>query len=440
MSYNIPAALLRASGQNSLRASPPSPPQRTSTSTFPYIHLLRQPQRAHCLRHFSSGKSNPPRKVGTSRPPKAPEQNKKPSSRSVLQRPSLHKPETFTYPPPPGSEPKPKPRSAYVPELRRKFENDSSNPLKGRGFLARSRRWALYGSLGVAAVFGLYLSTLYYSLSRDAEEYAGKEVPADVSDRYTRTSYASTYDEGKDWLERITRVTKLREDLCRLAKGHVLEASVGTGRNAQYYSLLDRKVKSLVMVDKSKEMIYEARRKWPEEGNAWFIWASWLVRDLSRPSDDGIVKCKETTSERFDTAVQTMGLCSCNNGAQLLRNLGDCVDPVNGRILLLEHGRSHYDWMNRFMDKWAPGYADRYGCWFNRDIGRIVRESGLQVLEEKRFSLGTVWWYVLKPNPKPKQQPVVEKVRMVTGSDGAVGAGIGTDGGGWGRWLRSFWS
>ena len=298
----------------------------------------------------------------------------------------------------------------------------------------------------MAAASGLYLSTLYYSLSQTAAEYEGRDVPADVSDRYARTSYAATYDDGKDWLEWITRVTRLRGDLCALARGHVLEASAGTGRNAQHYSLLDRKVKSLVMVDKSAEMIYEARRKWPEEGNAWFIWASWLVRDLAGSGGGGSVKCMETASGRFDTAVQTFGLCSCGDAAQLLRNVGDCVDPVNGRVLLLEHGRSQYEWVNRLVDRWAPAHADRYGCWWNRDIGGIVRESGLQVLEEKRFSLGTVWWYVLKPVPKPKAQPqpqpqpVVEGVMAVKGSDAAVGAEVGAANGGWGRWFGSFWS
>ena len=98
----------------------------------------------------------------------------------------------------------------------------------------------------------------------------------------------------------------------------------------------------------------------------------------------------------FDTIVQTMGLCSTPQPAQILRNLGSIVKPTGGRILLLEHGRGHYDWLNRILDNRAPGHADQHGCWWNKDIGEIVEESGLEVVEMKRYHFGTTWWFILK--------------------------------------------
>ena len=92
-----------------------------------------------------------------------------------------------------------------------------------------------------------------------------------------------------------------------------------------------------------------------------------------------------------------MGLCSMPDPVDTLKHLGEITEPQRGRILLLEHGRSHYDWLNRILDNLAPTHADRHGCWWNRDIGAIVRDSGLEVVEEKRWHLGTTWRFVLRP-------------------------------------------
>ena len=102
----------------------------------------------------------------------------------------------------------------------------------------------------------------------------------------------------------------------------------------------------------------------------------------------------------FDTILQTMGLCSTPNPSGLLAHLGSMINPDKGQILLLEHGRSHYTWLNRILDNTAPAHADRFGCWWNRDIGRIVEDSGLEVIKIQRYHLGTTWWVELKPKKK----------------------------------------
>lgn len=92
-----------------------------------------------------------------------------------------------------------------------------------------------------------------------------------------------------------------------------------------------------------------------------------------------------------------MGLCSTGKPVELLKHLGSVTNPDGGQILLLEHGRSHYDWLNVILDGLAKAHADKHGCWWNRDIGRIVDESGLEVVCVKRFNLGTTWWVELRP-------------------------------------------
>ena len=79
------------------------------------------------------------------------------------------------------------------------------------------------------------------------------------------------------------------------------------------------------------------------------------------------------------------------------RGKGDAEDK-GGRILLLEHGRGYYEWVNGFLDRGAVGHAVRYGCWYNKDVGEVVRESGLNVGSVRRYHLGTTWEVILRPN------------------------------------------
>lgn len=115
---------------------------------------------------------------------------------------------------------------------------------------------------------------------------------------------------------------------------------------------------------------------------------------LTQPAESPI---PSPPANGYDTILQTMGLCSTPNPTALLRHLGTLANQEHSQILLPEHGKSHYAWLNRVLDNLAPHHADRYGCWWNRDIGRIVEESGLEVLMVKRYYLGTTWWVELRP-------------------------------------------
>lgn len=163
---------------------------------------------------------------------------------------------------------------------------------------------------------------------------------------------------------------------------------MGTGRNAGYYVVMGgRKVKSLTFVDQSAEMIAIAREKFhalhPDYHSAIFHTQSALEPLPSSPS--------ARPPPPYDTIVQTMGLCSMPQPSLLLTHLGTLLKPGSGRILLLEHGRSHYNWVNWILDRTAGQHAIKHGCWWNRDIGRIVEESGLIVAKVERKHLGTTW-------------------------------------------------
>ena len=223
-----------------------------------------------------------------------------------------------------------------------------------------------------------------------------------------------TFDLDVNLTEKLTGISWLRSSLVKGACGDVLEACAGTGRNSSYYQL--DKCKSITMVDSSAQMLKIAEKKFhgmpvhdggcstllsnqggvntdschfadthPEYKNCTFVTQS-AFKPIPQLSASG-----------FDTVLQTMGLCSTPEPSELLTRLGSLVNPETGQILLLEHGRSYYDWLNRTLDKTAPAHADKYGCWWNRDIGKIVEDSGLEVIKIKRYHLGTTWWVELRP-------------------------------------------
>ena len=168
-----------------------------------------------------------------------------------------------------------------------------------------------------------------------------------------------------------------------------MEVSAGTGRNSTYYDL--EKVKSLTFVDQSGAMIEVARKKWnmlrPEYRNC-----SFYTQSTTDP-----LPATTVPKAGFTTVLQTMGICSTPNPAATLSHLGTLVDPAEGRILLLEHGRSGYRFVNWVLDKSAARHANKHGCWPNRDVRKVLEESGLVVEKIKVSQFGTLYYMEARP-------------------------------------------
>ena len=222
-------------------------------------------------------------------------------------------------------------------------------------------------------------------------------------------------------------ITSLRKKLASLAHGDVLEVSIGTGRNLSYYSwnfqghggvgkpdakgyIKKGKVRSFTAVDKSPEMLEVAHEKFSKMFPR-ILGVRWIIADAA---EKGVIPGPpKSANERsgnlegkYDTIIQTMGLCSVGDPVALLKNLGETVKEEEGRILLLEHGRGRWEWLNKILDNAAEGHAREFGCWWNRDLVSIVEESGLEVvkIEQPKWWRhgGTTWWIELK---KPKAEP-----------------------------------
>lgn len=293
-------------------------------------------------------------------------------------------------------------------------------------------------TLAAVAVFAFstYGSYLFVSYKKAVQESKSLEVPRDLSDRYDRS--ARTYDSEVDKAEMLMRLGKRRKEIIQMARGNVLEVSCGTGRNMEYYILGERRAvdekgkgvvkgcRSVTFVDQSAEMTQVAREKFEKKYPAFkqVAFRAQDAMDPISPPPGTTMKIPVGMKEpQFDTVIQTMGLCSLSDPVAFLKHLGEITEPERGQILLLEHGRSHYGWVNKLLDDLAPAHANQHGCWWNRDIGQIIEQSGLEVVESQRWHLGTTWKYVLRPRRKDANegQEMDEKSKEVEQKPSADG-------------------
>jgi methyltransferase OMS1, mitochondrial len=290
------------------------------------------------------------------------------------------------------------------------FINDSK-PLSVVGDLSLPevrQGWIWIGGLAGFCI-ALYCTQVYqgWKAAWKKSESLELQQDADVSDRYDKI--AEQYDDDVNWMENLMLLPNRRRQMCQMARGHVLEVSVGTGRNTRYYDLgvygegvaalfkqvkpKAERVKSLTLVDQSEKMLDFCYKRWRKlqphfKGLVMFVEAD--------AGEEGAVK-PPGGSGGFDTIIQTFGLCSMTDPVEYMKTIGKLLkkpgpdSAEGGRIFLLEHGRGHYWWINYVLDGMAKEHADRFGCWWNRDIGKIVEESGLKVTKLKRYHFGTTW-------------------------------------------------
>ncbi|KAI1748580.1 hypothetical protein F4782DRAFT_516600 [Xylaria castorea] len=120
---------------------------------------------------------------------------------------------------------------------------------------------------------------------------------------------------------------------------------------------------------------------------------------LSSPSSSD-TPITSPTPQKYDTILQTFGLCSVQDPVSLLSLMASSVQPDTGRIILLEHGRSIWDSVNGLLDRGARAHHQRFGCWWNRDIEVIVnaaarRIPGLEIVRLERPGWATAGTHVV---------------------------------------------
>lgn len=198
---------------------------------------------------------------------------------------------------------------------------------------------------------------------------------------------AGNYDNeiGRD--EAVMGMNLLRKSLLYFhAQGTVLELAAGTGRNISYYpSSCDR----VLMIDASENMIAKARKKILEISNEETKFAC-SVGDSSNLED--------FPDQCFDTVVDTFGICSYDDPISVLKEMKR-VCKSGGKVLLLEHGRSKtWNFITKYLDNNAERHAKNWGCVWNRDLDKIIDESGLEMDTLHTWHFGTTYYVVCRPN------------------------------------------
>jgi len=196
----------------------------------------------------------------------------------------------------------------------------------------------------------------------------------DPTEKYN--AIAEEYDDASSeyWLG----ISLMRWWVTNKMKGRVLEVCAGTGKNIPYYKLW--KLKAVHFVDQSPKMLKQCEQKWRALG-------------LNRVPVDFIcssVEALPVPKQKYDVVYQTQGLCSCADPVGELKKLQTLVKP-GGKIVLIEHGRGYYNWINNILDSIWEDHANKWGCITNRNIGDIVKESGLLVDSKWRWHFGTTW-------------------------------------------------
>lgn len=183
-------------------------------------------------------------------------------------------------------------------------------------------------------------------------------------------SFAPSYDWAEGLLEVVFGIRRLRRRLLTAARGRVLEVGVGTGNSLRNYPAGC----AVTGVDISRGMIRQGMKKNGKLGVA----VHWAQMDTHRLA---------FLDDSFDTVVDTLCLCTYSEPVEALVEMARVCKP-EGRILLLEHGRSNRGRLARLQDGWAARHESSLGCVWNREPQRIVQQAGLRLTNARRMLFG----------------------------------------------------
>ncbi|WKZ19458.1 MAG: class I SAM-dependent methyltransferase [Candidatus Jettenia sp. CY-1] len=174
-------------------------------------------------------------------------------------------------------------------------------------------------------------------------------------------------------------IKKLRREVLQRARGNVLELAVGTGKNLQYYSDVHR----VTGVDLSPAMLKIARKR----AKGLHLPVNFLLMDA-----ENLAFCHQS----FNTVVSSLSLCTFIDPVAALREIAR-VCQTDGHIILLEHGRSNWNWIGRWQDYTAERYAKKIGCHWNREPLNLIHQARLTLISVQRKFLGIFYTIEAKP-------------------------------------------
>jgi ubiquinone/menaquinone biosynthesis C-methylase UbiE len=203
------------------------------------------------------------------------------------------------------------------------------------------------------------------------ENAPGGDRPATLED--IRGIYADQADQF-DRLDVLNRLLtgRFRRRLFQRAEGRVLDVACGTGTNRRYVP----GECAYVGVDLSPAMLEKARRRFEEYGFGGTL-TEMDAQELAFADDS------------FDTVLSSLSTCTFPDPDAALGEMARVCRP-DGKILLLEHGRSDVEAIGRFQDWRAQAHYERHACRWNQEPVEVVRGAGLTVERASTALFGIV--------------------------------------------------
>lgn len=164
---------------------------------------------------------------------------------------------------------------------------------------------------------------------------------------------------------------RLRGELLQQVVGEVLEIGIGTGLNLPHYGSNISRVQAVDPASMLPTRVAERRAvvHFPVE--------------ITQHSAEQL-PYKDRT---FDYVVSTWTLCTIPDPVLALQEVKRVLKP-GGRFLFLEHGRSDDHTIATWQDRLNPiQNVVGCGCNLNRQIDRLVTQSGLTITHLDRFSM-----------------------------------------------------
>jgi len=211
----------------------------------------------------------------------------------------------------------------------------------------------------------------------DETEQAGRMAAAAHARPKSTADIAALYDDMAERYERWEWANRLfsgplRKRAFSDARGRVLDVACGTGTNFRYLP----RTAQLVGVDISADMAAAARDELDRLGRGGTIYRM-DAQALQFPDDS------------FDTVVSALSTCTFPDPVATLEEMARVCRP-DGRVLLLEHGRSDSELVGRFQDWRADTHYEQHACRWTQDPLAHFEGTDLTVVDSEELFLGMV--------------------------------------------------
>lgn len=178
----------------------------------------------------------------------------------------------------------------------------------------------------------------------------------------TAKEISEKYNGCARWYDLVGKLSR--------ASGKVLEIAAGTGKNFAHYPAGCQ----ITAVDLSEGMLAVARQR-ADELSLTINFALMNAQNLGFPN-----AC-------FDAVVSSLSTCTFPDPVTALKEMARVCRP-DGKILLLEHGRSDREWLGRFQDRYADQFAKPVGCHWNRELLALAKSARFKIIGSRRNFFG----------------------------------------------------